>query len=111
MSDLIPVCSTDRLLPGVGVAALVAGRQVAIFRLRDGSLRAIDNHDPFSGANVLSRGLVGSLQGRPVVASPVYKQHFDLETGCCLEDEGVRLAVHRVQEAGGQVLLALHQAA
>lgn len=111
MTDMIPVCRADRLLPGLGVAALVAGRQVAIFRLRDGSLRAIDNHDPFSGANVLSRGLLGSLAGRTVVASPVYKQHFDLDTGRCLEDDSVALQVHAVQERDGQVLLAGRAAA
>lgn len=106
MTDLIAVCAAERLIPGVGVAALVDGHQVAIFRLRDGSLHAIGNHDPFSGANVISRGLVGSLQGRQVVASPVYKQHFDLSTGVCLEDEAVKLPVYAISERDGQVLVS-----
>lgn len=106
MTDMISVCAAERLIPGVGVAALVAGRQVAIFRLRDGSLHAIGNHDPFSGANVISRGLVGSLNGHRVVASPVYKQHFDLDTGVCLEDESVQLPVYAIREQDGQVLVA-----
>lgn len=106
MTEMISICSADRLIPGVGVAALVAGRQVAVFRLRDGSLHAVGNHDPFSGANVISRGLVGNLQGRRVVASPVYKQHFDLDTGVCLEDEAVKLPVYAVSEQDGQVLVS-----
>lgn len=106
MTDFVSVCPADKLIPGVGVAALINGQQVAIFRLRDGSLRAIGNFDPFSGANVMSRGLVGSLKGLQVVASPIYKQHFDLATGVCLEDESVALPVYQVVESEGQLLVA-----
>ena len=58
------------------------------------------NRDPFSGANVLSRGIVGDLKGELVVASPVYKQHFSLLTGRCVEDAAVRIPVYgaRVEE-------------
>ncbi len=99
----VPVCTVADLLPGVGVAALVHGQQVAIFRLRNGDIYAIGNHDPFSGANVISRGLTGDLKGRKVVASPVYKQHFDLATGQCLEDDSVVLPVYAVQVEGDTV--------
>lgn len=99
----IPVCTLADLQPGVGVAALVNGQQVALFRLRDGSIHAISNYDPFSEANVISRGLTGDLKGFKVVASPIYKQHFDLATGQCLEDESVRLPVFSVQLSGDQV--------
>ncbi|MFD3502108.1 nitrite reductase small subunit NirD [Streptomyces sp. NPDC058678] len=92
------VCDLNVLLPGRGVAALLPdGRQVALFRDRAGSLYAIDNRDPFSGAAVLSRGLLGSLQGRPFVASPLLKQRFDLESGQCLDDESVRIATYEVR--------------
>ncbi|MFD3618290.1 nitrite reductase small subunit NirD [Streptomyces sp. NPDC058676] len=92
------VCDLNVLLPGRGVAALLPdGRQVALFRDRAGSLYAIDNRDPFSGAAVLSRGLLGSLQGRPFVASPLLKQRFDLESGQCLDDESVRIATFEVR--------------
>ncbi len=107
MTDFTTVCSADKLIPGIGVAALVNGRQIAIFRLRDGSLHAIGNFDPFSGANVMSRGLVGSLQGRQVVAAPVYKQHFDLVTGACLEDDTVALPVYPVTESEGCIQVAV----
>ncbi|MDH6616684.1 NAD(P)H-dependent nitrite reductase small subunit [Streptomyces sp. SAI-135] len=62
-------------------------------------LYAVDNRDPFSGAAVLSRGLTGSAQGRPFVASPLLKQRFDLETGECLDDESVRIATYEVRAA------------
>lgn len=84
------VCMLDDILDGAGVCALVGGEQVAIFRVGD-ALHALENYDPLSGANVLARGIVGDLQGEWVVASPVYKQHYSLRTGRCLEDESVTL--------------------
>lgn len=99
----VTVCKLDDLVPGIGVGALVNGQQVAVFRLRNGDIFAISNLDPFSGANVISRGLVGDLKGFKVVASPIYKQHFDLATGQCLEDESVVLPVYAVQVDGDTV--------
>ncbi|MDH6627605.1 nitrite reductase (NADH) small subunit [Streptomyces sp. LBL] len=92
------VCDLSTLLPGRGVAALLPdGHQVALFRDRVGTLYAIDNRDPFSGAAVLSRGLTGTHQGRPFVASPLLKQRFDLQTGVCLDDDAVRVATYEVR--------------
>ncbi|MEV8591547.1 nitrite reductase small subunit NirD [Streptomyces sp. NPDC052013] len=96
--DWFTVCDLSTLIPGRGVAALLPdGRQVAVFSDRAGRLYAIDNRDPFTGAAVLSRGLTGSHQGRPFVASPLLKQRFDLETGQCLDDEGVRVTAYEVK--------------
>lgn len=80
-------CSLDDLVPNTGVCALVQDRHVAVFQVRDGTDRlfAIDNYDPNAHASVLSRGLVGNLGERIVVASPIYKHHFDLKNGECLE--------------------------
>ena len=98
--DWFTVCDLNRLLPGRGVAALLPdGRQIALFRDRNGELYAIDTRDPFGGAAVLSRGLTGTHQGRPFVASPLLKQRFDLETGQCLDDEAVRIASYEVRAA------------
>jgi len=97
------VCRLDDIVPNTGVCALVRGRQIAVFRLDDDSVYAMDNHDPFSRANVLSRGIVGDLRGELVVASPVYKQHFSLVSGRCLEDPAVRVAVFPVRLEGGMV--------
>jgi nitrite reductase (NADH) small subunit len=80
------VCALDDIVPDTGVCALFNGEQVAVFRVGQGeSVFAIGNYDPNSGAAVLSRGLIGSLGARIVVASPIYKQHFDLRTGECIE--------------------------
>ncbi|MFI6638183.1 nitrite reductase small subunit NirD [Streptomyces sp. NPDC050504] len=81
------VCALEDLVPGRGVAVLVGAEQIAVFRDRADRLYALANRDPFSGAHVLSRGLTGSRGGVPVVASPMYKQAFDLRTGVCLDDE------------------------
>jgi NAD(P)H-dependent nitrite reductase small subunit len=99
------ICRIDEILPDTGVCALVDGCQIAIFRLEDGSLRAIDNRDPFSGANVLSRGIIGGLEGERVVASPIYKQHFSLNTGRCLEDATKSVNAYAVRLVDGQVWL------
>ncbi len=80
------VCTLRDIVPNTGVCALVDGAQVAIFRIGRGEdVYAIANYDPNADAAVLSRGLVGSLGERVVVASPIYKHHFDLRTGECLE--------------------------
>jgi nitrite reductase (NADH) small subunit len=101
------ICALDEIWPDTGVCALVGGHQVAVFRIGDGErLFALDNHDPFSNANVLSRGLVGNLGERLVVASPIYKQHFDLATGECVEDAAVTLRSWRVRIVDGRVQIA-----
>lgn len=80
------VCAVDDILPDTGVCALLGGEQVAVFRLgANDAVYAIGNVDPKSGASVLARGLLGSVGERVVVASPLYKQHFDLRTGECIE--------------------------
>lgn len=96
-SHWTPLCGKTDLIPGSGVCALIEGRQVALFYLpEDDRVYAIDNHDPIGGANVLSRGIVGSIGDEPVVASPLYKQHFSLVDGRCLEDDQYRLSVWQV---------------
>ena len=103
MSDWVAVCKLDDIVPNTGVCALGGGRQVAVVRLDDDSVYALDNYDPASRANVLSRGIVGDLKGELVVASPVYKQHFSLASGQCLEDPEVRVEVFRVRLEGDMV--------
>ena len=101
----IRVCALDDIVPNTGVAALVDGEQVAVFRLDDDSVHAVGNRDPFSRANVLSRGIVGDLKGELVVASPVYKQHFELLSGSCVEDANVRIPVYRARVEDGFVVV------
>lgn len=100
----VAVCRADAVPRASGVAALLEDRtQVAIFRTDDDEFYGLSNIDPFSRAAVLSRGIVGDSGGVPVVASPVYKQRFDLRTGACLDDEGVRVATYPVRLADGVV--------
>lgn len=98
----VDVCALDDIFPDMGVCSLVAGRQVAVFRVGD-AVYAIGNYDPNSGANVLSRGIVGDLGGRLVVASPIYKQHFDLKTGECIEDAMASVRVYGARVVEGRV--------
>jgi NAD(P)H-dependent nitrite reductase small subunit len=96
------VCDLDEAPPDAGVAALIDGRQIAVFRVND-QIYALDNHDPNSDANVLARGLVGDLQGEPVVASPIYKHHFNLATGRCLEDAARSVRVYPACVTDGRI--------
>jgi NAD(P)H-dependent nitrite reductase small subunit len=101
------ICALDEILPDTGVAALLGDTQVAIFRVGESDeVHALGNCDPFSGANVLARGLIGDLGGVLVVASPVYKQHFSLTNGVCLEDAEVSVPVFPVRVFNGAVQLA-----
>lgn len=104
------VCAADEILPNTGVCALVQGRHVAVFRLGGGPqperFYAIDNVDPKSGASVLARGLLGNLGERVVVASPLYKNHFDLQTGECLEVPEHAVRAYPVRVDAGRVLVA-----
>lgn len=103
----IDVCPLDTLVPGRGVAALVGRYQVAVFRVGPSAdVYALSNLDPFSRVNVLSRGIVGSKGDRLKVASPVYKQSFDLETGECLDDPSVSVPTFEVRVQDGMVQVA-----
>ena len=106
-SEWTDVASTEWLTPDRGSAVLVDGHQVAVFVLFDGSVHAVDNRDPGSGANVMSRGIVGDRGGVAVVASPIYKQCFDLATGRCLDDPELSLQIHAVRVVGARVHVRL----
>jgi nitrite reductase (NADH) small subunit len=105
LAEWVAVCKLSDIVPDTGVCTLVHGRQVAVFRLADDSVHAIDNYDPFSNANVLSRGIVGDVKGEVVVASPVYKQHFNLVTGQCVEEADMRVASYQVRVDGDTILV------
>jgi nitrite reductase (NADH) small subunit len=99
-------CRLEDILPNTGVCCLLGKEQVAVFRVGEGELcYAIGNHDPFSRANVLARGLVGDRAGTLKVASPIYKQSFCLQTGVCLDDPAVRVPVYDVRVTDGIVEL------
>jgi len=100
------ICTKADLTPNVGVCALLEGEQVAIFwEGKNDKLYAVSNYDPIGEANVLSRGIIGSIGDKIVVASPLYKQHFCLESGVCLEEDDHTLKTYNVRELEGRVQL------
>ncbi len=108
------VCALTDILPNTGVCAKVGQAQVAVFRIvspqgAEEGVFALGNFEPKSQANVLSRGLVGDLGGVSVVASPVYKNHYALTTGACLEEETLRVPVFAVRVVEGAVLVGAQQ--
>jgi nitrite reductase (NADH) small subunit len=97
------VCALDDIVPQTGVCALLGRKQVAVFRVGAEDLFALSNFDPFSKAFVLSRGIVGDRGGTPKVASPVFKQNFDLRSGQCLDDPSVSVKTYPVRLRAGRV--------
>lgn len=101
-----PACGRRDLVSNSGVVALVDGAQIALFYIPGSAgeaLYAIDNRDPKSGANVIGRGIVGHLGGELVVASPLYKQHFRLRDGQCVEYPEQRLRTWQARFNGDVV--------
>ncbi|MGR9073137.1 MAG: nitrite reductase small subunit NirD [Gammaproteobacteria bacterium] len=107
MTNWVDVCGVDDLQPNSGVCALVGEKQVAIFYMpKEQAVFAIGNFDPIGRANVLSRGMIGDIKGEPVVASPLYKQHFCLKTGACLEED-VKVEAYAVRIVDGRVQIGV----
>lgn len=104
--EWVDVCNLNDITPNTGVGALVGGQAVALFRVgTEKRVYALSNKDPFSQANVMSRGIIGDLQGERVIASPIYKQHFSLATGRCLEDKDQKLLVFPTKIQNDRVMV------
>ncbi len=100
----ISVCELSDILPDTGVCALVNKQQVAIFRSRRlDEVFAVGNFDPVGEANVLSRGIIGSIGDEVVIASPLYKEHYNLRTGECVEKSEYQIPVYAVRVEDGLV--------
>ena len=107
-AEWVRVCALTDLEVERGRAALLGGIQIALFLTHGGRVHAVSNFDPYSRANVISRGIVGTRQDAPTVASPMYKQVFDLRTGACLDAQGkepIALRVWPVTVSDGDVLV------
>lgn len=103
------LCKLSDLVPGAGVAAWSSAGPIALFYLpdQDQTVFALGHFDPLGRANVLARGLVGDKGGELVVASPLYKHHFSLRTGRCLEDESAAVPVYPATIRGDNVIIDL----
>ncbi|MEV7969933.1 nitrite reductase small subunit NirD [Sphaerisporangium sp. NPDC088356] len=97
------ICAYADLIPERGAAALVRGRQIALFRAYDGRLFAVGNRDPYSGAYVMSRGIIGTRGDEPVVATPMHKQVFSLVTGVCLDEPAIAVPTYPTRVTNGTV--------
>ncbi len=108
--DWFGVCAEQDLVDSTGICVLLGDLQIAVFRVegKDGAeLHAIGNWDPVGQANVLSRGIVGSVGEDVVVASPLYKQRYSLRSGQCLDDPAVSVPVYPASLSHGRVLVQL----
>jgi nitrite reductase (NADH) small subunit len=108
----IDVCALDDITPDTGVAVLVGDVQIALVRVGEGQgndqqIFAVGNYDPFSRAFVIARGIVGDRGGVPKIASPIFKQSFNLRTGECLDDARVRLPSYRTRVRDGRVAISV----
>ncbi|WP_295801771.1 nitrite reductase small subunit NirD [uncultured Microbulbifer sp.] len=110
-TEWLQVCKRSDLVAESGVCALVGDHQIALFFLpeQEPQLYAIDNWDPVAKAGVIGRGIVAEIDDVLTVASPLYKQHYRLTDGQCLEEEDIQLAVYPVAFEGDEVLIKLDQ--
>lgn len=107
----VRVCRVEQLPPDRGQAALINGRQIALFRLHCGEVHAVSHKDPVSGSNVMARGIVGSTgEDVPTITSPLYKEVYDLRDGSGVSDPQYRLMVWPVRVEDGDVLIAVDAA-
>lgn len=114
MNNWTDICYLHDIPPMGAVCALHQGKQVAIFNLAGsgdngmgGEVKSLCNVDPVANASVLSRGIIGEIDGRRVVASPLNKLHFCLETGECLQDPETKITVYPVRVQDNRVQLQL----
>jgi len=99
----IDVGPLDEIPPGEGRTYAVAGEQVAVFRLRDGSLRAIDAVCPHRGGP-LADGLIDEY----VVVCPLHGHTFDTSTGCEVGGSGMSVRSFPVAAVDGSIRLNLN---
>lgn len=102
MTDFIKICQLTDLIENAGVPALLGKTPIALFYVK-GQVFAMNNFDPIGEASVMSRGIIGRIKGVLVVASPLYKQHFNLQTGECMEQPEVSIAVYAVELRADEV--------
>ncbi|AGH44739.1 nitrite reductase small subunit NirD [Paraglaciecola psychrophila] len=109
-NNWISVCSDTDLVANSGVCALLNEQQIALFKIKnanDEQVFAVSNWDPIGKANVLYRGLLGSVENAKVIISPLYKQRYCLSSGQCLDDDAIKLTVYPVRIENNQVQLQL----
>ncbi len=99
------VCQIEDIPPQAGIGARLGSQPIALFRLDD-KVYALDDLEPETGANVLSRGLLGDSGGDALVISPLYKQRFRLRDGQSLDNPALSQRCWPVKVEQGQVWVA-----
>jgi nitrite reductase (NADH) small subunit len=90
----------DRIPVGEGRSYAVGAEQVAVFRLRDGTLRATQASCPHAGGPLAD----GQLDLSRIVC-PLHLRAFSFADGTC--SEGGRIRVYPVREEDAQIVVEL----
>lgn len=96
------ICGLDEIPEQAGIGARLGRKPIALFRFGK-SVYALDDREPGSDANVLSRGILGDAAGEPVVISPLYKQRIRLRDGCQVDNGEPAVRAWPVKIENGKV--------
>lgn len=99
----VPICSLDEIPLGLGRAFVIHGRSIAVFRTRDGHVRAVENRCPHRGAPLAD----GMIAGDSVVC-PFHAFRFNLKNGECQESHACSIEAYSARVDGDRVLLTLN---
>ncbi|MBU2713006.1 nitrite reductase small subunit NirD [Zooshikella sp. WH53] len=92
------LCEFNDIPPNSGICVSYQNQQIALFNVNTiKKVYAVSNYDPIGKANVISRGIIGTINEQLVVASPLFKQHFNLKTGICIENPKVCLNIYAIR--------------
>ena len=106
MSEWTKICDHKSLMNNSGICAKFDDQQVAIFYCkRSDNVYAVSNFDPVGKAQVMSRGIMGSTKGVTYVASPLYKERYDLATGICIDKPELSLTTFDVRISDNEIQL------
>lgn len=100
MAEFVKVAEVDEVPEGAGILVPYGHTNVALFRVA-GSFYAIDNTCPHAGGPLAD----GFLNGAEVTC-PWHMWSFDVRSGVCAFDPGLRVASYQVKVEGADILLA-----
>lgn len=101
------MCELRDLEASWGEAALVNGRQPALFRVGNTDVFAVAHANPATRSHVMARGLVGSRGITHTIASPLHKEVYSPATGECFDNPAVHVGTYPVRVVDGAVEVSL----
>lgn len=99
-------CALEDLSVGAGTCAMVGNRQVAVFRISEIEVRAVQNICPHKAAAVIHQGVLADREGDPVVLCPLHKRAYSLDTGNGLDEDGGGLKTFQARIREGRIEVA-----